>query len=118
VVEDRRSVIAAVVAAAHFVIANARAMVGVYLMNVTALAGVVAAYAVVAPGVGGAGLGMWAALLAGQLYVIARLCVKLSFWGGAVAVLQARLAYPRFVRTLPNTALPTAEMRAPVVPSA
>jgi hypothetical protein len=113
IVEDRRSVIATMVAAAHFVITNARVTVGVYVMNVVALAAVVAAYAVVAPGVGGAGIGMWATLLIGQLYIVGRLFVKLAFWGGDIAALQTRLAYVGFVRTPPTAAVPFDEMRAP-----
>ena len=113
IVEDRRSVIGAMVASAQFVNANARLTVGVYAMNVLALAAVIAAYAVVAPGVGGAGIGMWTTLLVGQLYVVGRLFVKLAFWGGDVVALQTRLAYAGFVRTPPRAAVPFDDMRAP-----
>ena len=111
VVEDRRSVIAAIVAGGHFVFTNARLAIGAYAMNVAALGGVMAAYALLAPGVGGAGASMWAGFLVSQLYIASRVFVKLAFWGSEVTALQTRLAYAGFVRTDPVVQLPFDEMR-------
>lgn len=112
IVEDRRSVIATIVAALDFIVSNFRSTVGVYVANLATLAAVVGAYAAIAPGVGGAGVGMWAGFLIGQLYIAARLTVKLTFWAGAIVTLQSRLAFDGFVRTLPGTTWSVADMRA------
>lgn len=112
VVEDRRSVLATIVSALDFTASNRRLVAGVYGANLFTLAIVVAAYAAVAPGVGGAGAGMWATFVIGQLYVAARLFVKLSFWSSDIAALQSRLAYDGFVRTLPDPTPPAREPQA------
>ena len=104
VVEDRRSVLATIIAALDFTLSNVRLVFGAYGANLATLGVVVGAYAAVAPGVGGAGAGMWATFVVGQLYVAARLFVKLAFWASGISALQARLAYDGFVRTLPDPA--------------
>jgi hypothetical protein len=93
VVEDRRSIIGALGAAIRFLRRNGGAAAAVYGANVLLLAVVMALYAVVAPGAGGAGPSAWMAFGIGQLYVAARLFVKLSFWASAVALFQGRLAH-------------------------
>ena len=40
---------------------------------------------------------MWAAFLVSQLYIAARLWVKLVFWGSATALFQERLAHAGYV---------------------
>jgi hypothetical protein len=99
VVEDRYSVFAALTAAARFVRGHRGLAAGVYAMNVLTLAAVVAAYGLIAPGAGTAGWDMWAALLAGELYIAARLFVKLSFWGGAIVAVQNELGHFGFARS-------------------
>ena len=76
---------------------NAPAAVGLYLVNVALFAAVLAAYALVAPGAGGAGWSMWLAFAIGQLYVLARLWVKLVFWASETALFQGRLAHAGYV---------------------
>jgi hypothetical protein len=98
VVEDRHSVVAAIVAAARFVRGNPRIAAGVYVLNVLAFAVVLAAYAAVAPGAGTSGLDMWGGFVVGEIYIAARLAVKLAFWGGEAVALQARFGCPGFVR--------------------
>ena len=61
------------------------------------MSGLVASYALIAPGAGGAGLSMWLALAVGQLYVVARLWVKLVFWASEIALFQSRLAHAGYV---------------------
>jgi hypothetical protein len=98
VVEDRRSMIGALTAAAAFIRRNRRSTAGLYVINVVFFAGVLAVYALVAPGVGAAGSAMWLAFATGQLYVIARLVVKLMFWSSETALFQHRLAHAGYVR--------------------
>ncbi|MFN7984387.1 MAG: hypothetical protein U0Q11_21290 [Vicinamibacterales bacterium] len=104
VVEDRRSVLATIVSALDFTVSNSRLVIGAYGANLLTLALVVGTYAAIAPGVGGAGAAMWITFIVGQVYIAARLCVKLAFWASGVAALQSRLAYDGFVRTLPDPA--------------
>jgi hypothetical protein len=98
VVEDRRSMIGALAAAASFVRRNRASAAGVYAMNVLAFAAVVALYGLVAPGVGAAGWRMWLAFAVGQLYVLGRLWVKVVFWSSATALFQSRLAHAGYIR--------------------
>jgi hypothetical protein len=97
VVEDRRSMIAAVGAAARFIGRNWPAALGLYLVDVAWFIIVLAAYAAVAPGAGSAGWSMWAGFVIGQLYVLGRLWVKLVFWASETALFQGRLAHAGYV---------------------
>ena len=92
VVEDRRSVIVAVTAAWRFIRKNAAAAIGVYLLDAATFALVLAAYSFVAPGGGGTGAMVWAAVLIGQAYIVGRLCVRLLFFASEVALIQRRSA--------------------------
>jgi hypothetical protein len=100
VVEDRRSTVASIAAAARFIRSNAGAACGVYLLNVASFALVAGAYAVVAPGAGGGGWSVWYAFILGQAYVAARLVVKLAFWSSEIAALQSRFDCPGFARAM------------------
>ena len=97
VVEDRRSMIGAVTAALGFIRRNYAAAVGLFLLDLLTFAGVVSIYILVAPGVGGGGISIWVAFAAGQLYVAARLWVKLVFWSSETALFQRRLAHAGYV---------------------
>src|SRR5262249_25068977 len=93
VVEDRRSMLGAVSAALQVVPRNSGAGLALYALDFAAFLLVIAAYAFVAPGAGGAGLMVWAAFTIGQVYVLARLWVKLVFWASETALFQSRLAH-------------------------
>ena len=97
VVEDRRSMLGAIRAAAAFARRNSGTALGLYLLDVALFAIVVAAYALVAPGAGRGGWTTWAGLLVGQLYILARLWVKLVFWASETALFQGRLAHAGYV---------------------
>ena len=97
VVEDRRSMTIALLGAARFLRRNGAAAAALYLLDAALFAVVLAAYALVAPGAGSAGWAMWAAFGVGQLYVAARLWVKLVFWASATALFQGRLAHAGYV---------------------
>jgi len=90
-------VIGAVAAAIRFIGRNWWASVGVYMANVAIFLVVLTAYAVVAPGAGGAGWRVWAGFLIGQIYVLARLWVKLVFWASETSLFQGRLAHARYM---------------------
>jgi hypothetical protein len=97
VVEDRRSMIGALAAAIRFVRRNLPAAIAVYLFDVCLFAAVIALYAVVAPGAGGGAWQTWFAFAIGQLYLFARLFVKLVFWASETALFQGRLAHAGYV---------------------
>jgi hypothetical protein len=97
VVEDRRSMIGAVLAAVAFVRRNAGAAVALFFLNLALFLAVLAVYALVAPGAGGGGWSVWAGLAIGQVYILGRLCVKLTFWASETALFQGRLAHAGYV---------------------
>jgi hypothetical protein len=97
VVEDRRSVLGALGATARFIVHNRGTVAALFGLDVLLLAAALSLYAVVAPAAGGAGASMWAGFMAGQLYVAARLWVKLVFWASETALFQGRLAHAGYV---------------------
>ncbi len=97
VVEDRRSMVGAIAAALRFLSRHGGAAAALYLANIVLLGLVIGAYALVAPGAGGTGVSMWAALLLGQLYIAARFGVKLTLWASAMSLFQSRLAHAGYV---------------------
>lgn len=98
VVEDRRSIVGSLTAAARFIRANRRVAVGAYAMNALTFALVLGLYALLAPGAGSAGWDAWAAFVVGQLYIVLRLGVKLSFWASDVVLLERRFSITGVIR--------------------
>lgn len=103
VVEDRRSMLGALVAAVRFAGRNAAAAVTLYVADFVLFLVVVAAYALVAPGARPAGVAAWIGFAIGQAYVLARLLVKLIFWASETALFQRRLAHAGYVAAPPRT---------------
>jgi len=102
VVEDRRSALGAISAAARFIGRNYGAAVPLYLIDAALFLIVLAIYAFIAPGAGRTGFSMWAGFAVGQLYIVARLWVKLVFWASETSLFQGRLAHAGYVaRPLP-----------------
>jgi hypothetical protein len=97
VVEDRRSMAGAVGAALGFIQRNYGAAVGLFGVNFLLFAIAVGMYALVAPGAGTSGVSMWIGFVIGQLYIVARLWVKLVFWASETALFQGRLAHAGYV---------------------
>jgi len=97
VVEDRRSMLSAIAEAIGFIGRNAAPAASMFLANFGLFAIVVGLYAIVAPGAGRTGASMWLGFAVGQLYVVARLWVKLVFWASETALFQSRLAHAGYV---------------------
>ena len=93
VVEDRRSALGALSAAMRFVRRRAGRVAGLYALNGVMFLGLLAVWALIAPGAGGSGLTIWMTLLAGQLYLLARLALKLQFLASETALFQSSLAH-------------------------
>ena len=97
VVEDRRSMIGAIQSAIGFIRRNGGAAIALYLADFFLFLGVVAVYALVAPGASTGVLYTWLGFAIGQLYILARLWVKLTFWASETALFQSRLAHAGYV---------------------
>jgi hypothetical protein len=97
VVEDRRSMIGAIQSAIGFIRRNGLAAIALYLADFFLFLVVVAVYALVAPGASTGVLYTWVGFAIGQLYILARLWVKLTFWASETALFQGRLAHAGYV---------------------
>jgi hypothetical protein len=97
VVEDRRSALGSIAAAIGFIRRNAGATIGLFVSNFVLFLVVIGAYALAAPGAGGGGISVWIGFAIGQLYIVARLWVKLVFWASETALFQSRLAHAGYV---------------------
>lgn len=96
VVEDRHSVIGALSAALGFLGRQPGRASGLYGLNLLLWLIVLAIWALVAPGAGSAGPMMWLTFGATQLYLLARLAVKLQFMASATALFQRSLAHASY----------------------
>jgi hypothetical protein len=102
VVEDRRSAVGALRAGGRFVARHWRGCVTLYILDLALLVVVFTAYALVAPGAGAPGLSMWAGVAISQLYILARLWVKLVFWASEAVWFQSQLAHAGYVARPPS----------------
>ncbi len=96
VVEDRRSAIGSLLAALGFIVRKRGPVFGLYALNALVLVVLIGVWALVAPGAGGAGLSMWVGFVLSQLYVLARLLLKLQFMASQTALFQASLAHAAY----------------------
>jgi len=104
VVEDRHSMIGSIAASMRFVRRNARTVAALYALNGLLFVGLLGAYALLAPGSAG-GASIWIGFLLSQVYIAARLWIKLVFMASETSLFQQRLAYPGYVAA-PAPALP------------
>jgi hypothetical protein len=93
VVEDRRSAIGALAAAMRFISRHPGSTIGLYALNGVTFLALIAVWALVAPG---AGFSIWLVFPAGQLYVLARLLLKLQFLASQTSLFQSRLAHAAY----------------------
>jgi hypothetical protein len=101
VVEDRRSALAALGASLRFVRRNPGRVVLLYAVNGLAFIILLAVYALLNPGAPGQGLAMWAALLFGQAFIVARHYLKLTFYAAEIALFQSSLAHAGYTAAPP-----------------
>ena len=113
VVEDRRSMTGSLIAAIRFMVRHPARILGVYVLNALLFLVVVAIWAIAAPGAGGSGASLWIGVAVSQLYILARLVVKLQVLASETALFQQSLAHWGY------TAAPLSEpLPPPVFPSA
>jgi hypothetical protein len=96
VVEDRRSVIGSLVGALGFIGRQPARVFGLYALNALTFVVLIAVWAGVAPGAGGAGWSIWLGFGVSQVYVVARLALKLQFLASQTALFQASLAHASY----------------------
>ena len=97
VIEDRRSMIGALGAGARFVRRNLGAVTALYALDALLFLAVIGLYGLAAPGAGTSGILMWLGFLVSQLYLLARLWVRLVFLASSAALFQGRLAHIGYV---------------------
>jgi hypothetical protein len=90
VVEDRRSMTGAIVAAVRFIRRRPFRTLGLYLLNVVALLVVVRLWLPAAPA---ATAQVWSAMLITQIYLLLRVMAKLSFLSSEVVFFQGELSH-------------------------
>ena len=93
VVEDRRSMIGALVAGWRFVRRHPGAAIGLYALDALLFLAVIGVYFLAAPGVNQNAL----AFAVGQLYIVLRVIVRLQFAASQIALFQGRLAHAGYV---------------------
>jgi hypothetical protein len=93
VVEDRRSMLGALVASWRFIRRHPIAVWGVYKINALVFLLVVGLYYLIAPGASADAL----AFAIGQLYIVLRVMVRLLFAASQTALFQSRLAHAGYV---------------------
>jgi hypothetical protein len=93
VVEDRRSMVGALVSGARFVFRNAGAAFGLYALDALLFLLVAAVYFLTAPGAAAHLPGF----AIGQLYIVSRVVVRLQFAASEIALFQRRLAHAGYV---------------------
>ena len=96
VIEDRHSVIGAVVAAARFLRRHWARALGVYAVNALIALGVFLAYLALAPGGAGGDWRLLLVLLVGVTYLAARIAVRAAFVAGAMALFERTLAHAEY----------------------
>lgn len=90
VVEDRRSMLAALGASLRFIRRRPFRVLALYLLNVAALLVILRLWLQVAPS---AGAPTWWALLVAQVYLLFRIWARLSFMASEIVFFQAELAH-------------------------
>jgi hypothetical protein len=101
VVEDRRSAVGALSAALGFVARHPGHVLGVYAVNGAVFLVLLVVWALLAPGAGRAGVSMWVGFAATQVYLLARLALKLQFMASQTALFQRSLAHARYTAVPP-----------------
>jgi len=96
VVEDRHSMIGAVVAAGRFVVRHPAPVAVAYGANAAIAALVLLAYIVLAPDGRGGDWRLLAALIIGAAYLLARLAVRLAFLASAMALFERSFAHAEY----------------------
>jgi hypothetical protein len=101
VIEDRRSMIGAILAGGRFVRRNFALVASLYLLNGLLFLSVLIIYGVIAPGAESSGIDLWLGFAISQLYLLARLWVRLVFFASEASLFQGQLAHAGYIASAP-----------------
>jgi len=93
VIEDRLSATFAVVAALRFLAGNARRVTVLYVLDALTFAAALALWSGIAPGAPGGGASVWLTFALMQIWIAARIALKLHFIASETSLFQASLAH-------------------------
>jgi hypothetical protein len=93
VVEDRRSALGALAAAARFIARRAGSVGRLFLLNAAAWLALAGAYAALSPGAPRTDMHVWLVLGAGQAYIVGRHYLKLLVYASETSLVQGALAH-------------------------
>jgi len=96
IVEDRRSALGALSAAMRFAWRQRGPVAALYALNGLTFLILIAIWAFVAPGARSGGMTLWLGFVVSQIYVLARLALKLQFLASETALFQSRLAHASY----------------------
>lgn len=96
VLEDRHSMIGAIIAAARFIVRHPADVAVAYFANAVIAGGALAAYLLAAPDGRGGDWRLVAVIAIGAAYLIARLATRLAFLATAIALIERRLAHAEY----------------------
>ncbi len=97
VVEDRRSALGAMAAGLRFVRRHPRQVFALYALNTMTFLLAAGLYALVSPGVWRGGPMLWVGFAIGQVWIAARVGIKLAFYATGVCLFQRELAHGEYV---------------------
>ena len=89
--------IGALAAAARFVLRHPWNTMRLYLLDGAVFVALLALYGLVAPGAGSTGWTLWLGVAASEIWLLARIAVKLLFWASETSLFQASLAHAGYV---------------------
>jgi hypothetical protein len=96
VVEDRHSMVGALMASFRFIRRHPSQTIGLYVTDGVLFLAVLALYSGFAPAAGRADWSMWLGLAVSEIYLLARLWVKLVFYASEVSLFQSKLAHAEY----------------------
>jgi hypothetical protein len=96
VVEDRRSMLGALISAIRFIANRPARTFGLCGLNALAFVAAIAVWAAVAPEAGGAGASIWVGFVIAQIYVLVRLLLKLQVLASQTSLFQSSLAHAAY----------------------
>jgi hypothetical protein len=99
VVEDRRSMLGAIIAGSRFAYRHPKKTALLWLLNGLCFLAVLGLYATVAPGATGSTSAVWTGFIVGQIYILARLFLKLLLYASQTALFQMSLAHASYTAT-------------------
>lgn len=101
VIEDRRSMVGAIIAGARFALRNAAAVTTLYVLTGFLFIALLGLYAIAAPSADAGSTRAWMGVLIGQIYLLGRLWIRLVFFASETALFQGRLAHAGYIASPP-----------------